>query len=105
MMGMKCEMMDAVMNADKADMDVESFSDGILGSIVIQEGETAGVGNPIAFIAESEADLAEAKSRGSGGGWCSAMMCCYGYILCDVEMMDGACDACRKWSLCRCPSC
>jgi pyruvate dehydrogenase E2 component (dihydrolipoamide acetyltransferase) len=50
-------------------MDVESFSDGILGSIVIQEGDMANVGSPIAFIAETEADLAEAKSKGSGGMW------------------------------------
>eukprot|EP00204_Picochlorum_oklahomense_P001139 CAMPEP_0118807548 /NCGR_PEP_ID=MMETSP1161-20130426/35530_1 /TAXON_ID=249345 /ORGANISM="Picochlorum oklahomensis, Strain CCMP2329" /LENGTH=442 /DNA_ID=CAMNT_0006736921 /DNA_START=68 /DNA_END=1396 /DNA_ORIENTATION=+ len=56
-----------VVESDKADMDVESFSDGILGSVVIQEGEMANVGSAIAYIAESEADLAEAKSKGSGG--------------------------------------
>lgn len=55
------------LRADKADMDVESFSDGILGAVVIQEGEMANVGSAIAYIAESEADLAEAKSKGSGG--------------------------------------
>ena len=49
-------------------MDVESFNDGILGSIVTQEGEMANVGSAIAFIAETDADLADAQARGSGGG-------------------------------------
>ena len=55
--------------ADKADKDFESFSDGILGSIFIQEGDMTNVGSLIAFIAETEAYLAEAKSKGSGGMW------------------------------------
>ncbi len=33
-----------VVESDKADMDVESFSEGFLGGIVIQEGGTANVG-------------------------------------------------------------
>lgn len=45
-------------------MDVESFAEGILGSIVIREGEVAGVGLPIAYIAETEADLEAAKAKG-----------------------------------------
>lgn len=45
-------------------MDVESFSEGILGSIVIKEGQMAGVGSPIAYIAETEADLDAAKAKG-----------------------------------------
>ena len=45
-------------------MDVESFSEGILGSIVIKEGQVAGVGSPIAYIAETEADLDAAKAKG-----------------------------------------
>jgi pyruvate dehydrogenase E2 component (dihydrolipoamide acetyltransferase) len=55
------------MITDKADMDVESFNDGILGSIVTQEGEMANVGAAIAFIAETDADLAAAQAKGSGG--------------------------------------
>lgn len=51
-----------------ADMDVESFSEGILGAIVVNEGERANVGASIAFIAESEADLAEAKKKGGSNG-------------------------------------
>eukprot|EP00198_Chlamydomonas_reinhardtii_P008170 XP_001697507.1 dihydrolipoamide acetyltransferase [Chlamydomonas reinhardtii] len=42
-----------VVESDKADMDVESFADGILGAIVVQEGERAVVGAPIAFVAEN----------------------------------------------------
>ena len=54
-------------SADKADMDVESFSEGILGAIVIKEGEMANVGSAIAYIAETEADLAAAKAKAGGG--------------------------------------
>jgi len=60
-------------------MDVESFSDGILGSIVTHEGDVAGVGNPIAYIAETDADLAEAKAKGSGGMF--LLLQCIWYIL------------------------
>eukprot|EP01025_Chloroclados_australasicus_P029282 TRINITY_DN29208_c0_g1_i1.p2 TRINITY_DN29208_c0_g1~~TRINITY_DN29208_c0_g1_i1.p2 ORF type:complete len:114 (+),score=31.17 TRINITY_DN29208_c0_g1_i1:42-344(+) len=56
-----------VVESDKADMEVESFEDGFLGSIVIGEGETASVGTPIGFIAESEAELSEAKGKGGNG--------------------------------------
>ena len=53
--------------ADKADMDVESFNEGILGAIIINEGQVAGVGNAIAYIAETEADLEAAKAKAAGG--------------------------------------
>ena len=33
-----------VVESDKADMDVESFTEGFLGGIVIQEGDVANVG-------------------------------------------------------------
>lgn len=69
-----------MLRADKADMDVESFSDGILGSIVIQEGDMANVGSPIAFIAETEADLAEAQSKGSGGMYLKLNKCCHNIV-------------------------
>lgn len=57
-----------VVESDKADMDVESFSEGFLGGIVIGEGGVANVGEPIAYVAESEAELEEAKSKANGGG-------------------------------------
>jgi pyruvate dehydrogenase E2 component (dihydrolipoamide acetyltransferase) len=52
-----------VVESDKADMDVESFEAGFLGSIVVEEGGTANVGSPIAFIAETEAEIAEAQAK------------------------------------------
>ena len=55
-----------VVESDKADMDVESFNDGILGKIVVEEGGVAGVGAPIAYLADSEADVAEAQNKGDG---------------------------------------
>ena len=56
-----------VVESDKADMDVESFNDGILGAIVIPEGGVANVGDPIAFIAETADDMEEAKSKAGSG--------------------------------------
>lgn len=52
-----------VVESDKADMDVETFYDGILAAIVVPEGESAPVGAPIGLLAESEAEIAEAKAR------------------------------------------
>lgn len=52
-----------VVESDKADMDVETFYDGILASILVSDGETAPVGAPIAFLAETPEDVAEAKAK------------------------------------------
>lgn len=52
-----------VVESDKADMDVESFHEGILATILVNEGESALVGSTIAFLAETEAEIEEAKSR------------------------------------------
>ncbi|XP_050223587.1 dihydrolipoyllysine-residue acetyltransferase component 4 of pyruvate dehydrogenase complex, chloroplastic [Mercurialis annua] len=52
-----------VVESDKADMDVETFYDGILAAIVVAEGETAPVGAPIGLLAETEEEIAEAKSK------------------------------------------
>lgn len=57
-----------VVESDKADMDVESFHEGYLAAIVVEAGETAGVGNAIAYLAETEAEMEEAKQRAAGGG-------------------------------------
>lgn len=57
-----------VVESDKADMDVESFNNGILGAIVIPEGDVANVGTPIGFIAETEEELAEAKAKAKAAG-------------------------------------
>jgi pyruvate dehydrogenase E2 component (dihydrolipoamide acetyltransferase) len=55
-----------VVESDKADMDVESFEDGYLGAIVVEEGGTANVGAPIAFIAESQDEIAAAQAKSGG---------------------------------------
>ncbi|KAL6186600.1 hypothetical protein ACLB2K_042720 [Fragaria x ananassa] len=52
-----------VVESDKADMDVETFYDGILAAIVVGEGETAPVGAAIGILAETEAELEEAKAK------------------------------------------
>lgn len=52
-----------VVESDKADMDVETFYDGILAAIVVGEGETAPVGAAIGILAETEAELEEAKTK------------------------------------------
>jgi pyruvate dehydrogenase E2 component (dihydrolipoamide acetyltransferase) len=60
-----------VVESDKADMDVETFYDGYLAVIMVEAGEEAPVGSAIALIAETEAEIAEAKkqaaSHASGG--------------------------------------
>ncbi|XP_057765720.1 dihydrolipoyllysine-residue acetyltransferase component 4 of pyruvate dehydrogenase complex, chloroplastic [Salvia miltiorrhiza] len=52
-----------VVESDKADMDVETFYDGILAAIVVNEGETAPVGAAIGILAETEGEIAEAKAK------------------------------------------
>jgi pyruvate dehydrogenase E2 component (dihydrolipoamide acetyltransferase) len=54
-----------VVESDKADMDVESFEEGILANILVGDGDNAPVGSVIALIAESESEVAEAKARGN----------------------------------------
>ncbi|KAJ8570135.1 hypothetical protein K7X08_006712 [Anisodus acutangulus] len=55
-----------VVESDKADMDVETFYDGILAAIVVNEGESALVGAPIGLLAETEDEIAEAKAKAQG---------------------------------------
>nr|ACJ85730.1 unknown [Medicago truncatula] len=52
-----------VVESDKADMDVETFYDGILAAIVVEEGDVAAVGSPIAFLAEAEEEIELAKAK------------------------------------------
>lgn len=52
-----------VVESDKADMDVETFYDGILAAIVVGEGQVAPVGAPIGLLAETEDEVAEAKAK------------------------------------------
>ncbi|MBD2056437.1 2-oxo acid dehydrogenase subunit E2 [Oculatella sp. FACHB-28] len=55
-----------VVESDKADMDVESFYEGYLATIVVPAGEVAPVGEAIALIAETEAEIETAKQQVSG---------------------------------------
>ncbi|MHC5596505.1 MAG: dihydrolipoamide acetyltransferase family protein [Nostoc sp.] len=57
-----------VVESDKADMDVETFYEGFLAHIIVQAGETAPVGSAIAFIAETEAEIEQAKSLANSSG-------------------------------------
>ena len=52
-----------VVESDKADMDVESFYEGYLATILVEAGQEAPVGAAIAYIAETEAEIAEAKAK------------------------------------------
>lgn len=57
-----------IVESDKADMDVEAFYEGFLGAIVVNAGDTAAVGATIGYLAETEAELAEAQSKAKGSG-------------------------------------
>lgn len=54
-----------IVESDKADMDVESFYEGYLATIMVAAGESAGVGNAIALVAETEAEIEQAKQQGA----------------------------------------
>ncbi|KAA8546327.1 hypothetical protein F0562_002934 [Nyssa sinensis] len=54
-----------VVESDKADMDVETFYDGYLAAIMVEEGGVAAVGSAIALLAETEDEIVEAKSKAS----------------------------------------
>src|SRR6476646_774667 len=55
-----------VVESDKADMDVESFHEGYLAVIMVPAGESAPVGQTIAFIVETEAEIEAAKQKAGG---------------------------------------
>ncbi len=63
-----------IVESDKADMDVESFHEGILAVIVVEAGHSAPVGEAIALLAETEAEIEAAKQQAAakagaiGGG-------------------------------------
>ena len=52
-----------IVESDKADMDVESFYSGYLATIIVPAGGTAPVGEAIAFLAETEAEIEVAKQK------------------------------------------
>ncbi|HEY9849917.1 MAG TPA: dihydrolipoamide acetyltransferase family protein [Leptolyngbyaceae cyanobacterium] len=54
-----------VVESDKADMDVESFYEGYLATIIVEAGDVAPVGAAIALLAETEAEIATAQQQGA----------------------------------------
>lgn len=46
-----------VVESDKADMDVEAFEDGYLAAILVDAGQTADVGAPLAILVANEQDI------------------------------------------------
>ncbi|MEB3886917.1 dihydrolipoamide acetyltransferase family protein [Lyngbya sp. CCY1209] len=54
-----------IVESDKADMDVEAFHEGFLATVIVPEGGVAEVGQTIALIAETEAEIEEAKQKGA----------------------------------------
>lgn len=52
-----------VVESDKADMDVETFYDGYLAAIMVEEGGVAAVGSAIALLAETEDEISQAVSK------------------------------------------
>lgn len=52
-----------IVESDKADMDVEAFEEGYLAAILVEAGQEAPVGSTIALIAETEAEIEEAKRK------------------------------------------
>ena len=57
-----------IVESDKADMDVESFNEGYLAVVLVEAGNSAPVGNAIAYLAETEAEIAEAQQKAQSGG-------------------------------------
>jgi pyruvate dehydrogenase E2 component (dihydrolipoamide acetyltransferase) len=55
-----------VVESDKADMDVETFYEGFIATIIVQAGESAPVGSAIALVAETEAEIEIAKQQAHG---------------------------------------
>ncbi|MGK7921059.1 MAG: dihydrolipoamide acetyltransferase family protein [Trichodesmium sp.] len=55
-----------VVESDKADMDVESFFSGYLATIIVEAGDVAPVGSTIALLAQTEAEIEQAKQQGAG---------------------------------------
>ena len=60
-----------IVESDKADMDVESYEEGYLAVILVNDGESAPVGSPVGLMAKALADIplvqAYADASKSGG--------------------------------------
>lgn len=54
-----------VVESDKADMDVESFEDGFLASILVDEGSSCAVGAPVGLLVSNKDDISKVNSSSS----------------------------------------
>jgi pyruvate dehydrogenase E2 component (dihydrolipoamide acetyltransferase) len=54
----------AEIETDKANMDLESYSSGILAKIIVNEGQSVGLGEPIAVIAANAEEARTLKAAG-----------------------------------------
>ena len=61
-----------IVESDKADMDVESFNEGYLAVVLVEAGSSAPVGNAIAYLASTEAEIAEAQKKAASAGGAAA---------------------------------
>lgn len=57
-----------IVESDKADMDVESFYEGYIATILVEAGEAATVGAAIALVAETEAEIETAQQQAKSDG-------------------------------------
>ncbi|KAF8820093.1 pyruvate dehydrogenase complex subunit PDH-E2, partial [Cardiosporidium cionae] len=64
--GDRIEIGDTVMvvESDKADMEVESFSEGYLATYIVQEGDNARVGETVGLVAEKTEDIPIIQQQG-----------------------------------------
>ncbi|HEX8888746.1 MAG TPA: pyruvate dehydrogenase complex dihydrolipoamide acetyltransferase [Pyrinomonadaceae bacterium] len=57
----------AEIDTDKATMEMQALSNGVLRKILIKEGESAPLGQPIAVIGEADEDISQFLSQASAG--------------------------------------
>ncbi|MDB9314259.1 dihydrolipoamide acetyltransferase family protein [Spirulina sp. CS-785/01] len=57
-----------VVESDKADMDVESFHEGYLATILVEAGDEAPVGAAIALLAETQEEIEKAQQQAPSTG-------------------------------------
>jgi pyruvate dehydrogenase E2 component (dihydrolipoamide acetyltransferase) len=88
-----------IVESDKADMDVESFYEGFLAAIVVDAGDVAPVGDAIALLAETEAEIEEAKAKAASAGGGNSAPAAAAPPAAATPAPDGSrpccCDGCR----------
>src|SRR5205085_12047730 len=57
----------AEIDTDKATMEMQALGNGVLRKILVKEGESAPLGQPIAVIGEADEDISAFLSQAGGG--------------------------------------